>query len=394
MKSSDILDSENNSEFEGEHNEFVHKENEIFEKIIYMPTLPSTFNSLVKKTVKLETDEPRCVIELLGDLLGVKNYEINKAAFWFLDIVALQVLRYKNCLDDHYRSILISWLAGEMKLIRDKQLLRENFFKEMRILFLYVAKKLSDGDPLPHWELLMDAYSEIMAQNSTSDWSTDKMEYLSTNKSSEKELMAEDEYAFQENKLIFVGKDLKNHNNGNSVTNNLEEESPKNFKTMLTTENSRTDTITNENTVQSSNLMNPSDILDVIVEATYNMYANELRYALIYAAFVKPIQMQMFLMPHAYQIQRQIKLALSGKSFDVQLRERLEEVARESIINNENKITDDMRKDQMIEDFKIPPTPPPSLNEEEILANNCRFILPLIEANEAIQIFEMHTRSM
>jgi len=55
---------------------------------------------------------------LLGDLLGVKNYEINKAAFWFLDIVALQVLHYKNCLDDHYRSILISWLAGEMKLIR------------------------------------------------------------------------------------------------------------------------------------------------------------------------------------------------------------------------------------------------------------------------------------
>ena len=55
---------------------------------------------------------------MLGDLLGVKNYEINKAAFWFLDIVALQVLRYKNCLDDHYRSILISWLAGEMKLIR------------------------------------------------------------------------------------------------------------------------------------------------------------------------------------------------------------------------------------------------------------------------------------
>jgi len=53
-----------------------------------------------------------------------------------------------------------------------------------------------------------------------------------------------------------------------------------------------------------------------------------------------------------------------------------------------------MRKNQMIEDFKNPPTPPPSLNEEEILANNCRFILPLIEANEAIQIFEMHTRSM
>ena len=48
--------------------------------------------------------------------------------------------------------------------------------------------------------------------------------------------------------------------------------------------------------------------------------------------------MQMFLMPHAYQIQRKIKLALSGKSFDIQLRERLEEVARESIINNGTKL--------------------------------------------------------
>jgi len=50
--------------------------------------------------------------------LGVKDYKTNKAAFWFLDIIALQVLRYKNYLDDHYRSVLISWLAGEMKLIR------------------------------------------------------------------------------------------------------------------------------------------------------------------------------------------------------------------------------------------------------------------------------------
>ncbi|XP_011065365.1 PREDICTED: uncharacterized protein LOC105152652 [Acromyrmex echinatior] len=224
----------------------------------------------------------------------------------------------------------------------------------MRILFLYVAKKLSDGDRLPHWELLMDAYSEIMAQNSTSDWSTDgKTEYLSTNKSSEKELMAEDEYAFQENKLTF-GKDLKNYNIENSVINNLEEKS----------------------------------VLDVIIEATYNMYANELRYDLIYAVFVKPIQMQMFLMPN--QVQRQIKLAHSRGSFDVKLRERLEEVARESIIKNGKKRTNDTRKNPMIEDFEIPPTPLASLNEEEILANNsCRFILPLIEAKEAAQIFEI-----
>lgn len=83
----------------------------------------------------------------------------------------------------------------------------------MRILFLYVAEKLSDGDRLLHWELLMDAYSDIVSQNFISDGSIDsKAEYLNTNKLPEKELMAEDEYASQEDKLIFVGKDLKNYN--------------------------------------------------------------------------------------------------------------------------------------------------------------------------------------
>jgi len=43
--------------------------------------------------------------------------------------------------------------------------------------------------------------------------------------------------------------------------------------------------------------------------------------------------------------------------------------------------------------MEIPPTPPPSLNEE-ILANNHQFILPLIKANEAAQIYEMHAGNM
>lgn len=34
-----------------------------FEEIMYMSTLPSIFKSLVGKTVKIETEEPRCVIE-------------------------------------------------------------------------------------------------------------------------------------------------------------------------------------------------------------------------------------------------------------------------------------------------------------------------------------------
>lgn len=30
---------------------------------MHMPTLPNTFNSLVEKTVKIETEKPQCVIE-------------------------------------------------------------------------------------------------------------------------------------------------------------------------------------------------------------------------------------------------------------------------------------------------------------------------------------------
>lgn len=58
-----------------------------------------------------------------------------------------------------------------------------------------------------------------------------------------------------------------------SATNDLQEESSKNFKTLLTTKNSQRDTFTDANTIiGSSSLTNPSDVLDVIVEATYNMY--------------------------------------------------------------------------------------------------------------------------
>ncbi|XP_036142548.1 uncharacterized protein LOC105835831 isoform X1 [Monomorium pharaonis] len=397
MKSSGILDSENDSSFEGEHNEFVNKNNEMFEKVIYMPTLPSTFNSLVEKTVKIETEEPQYVIELLGDLLGVKDYKTNKAAFWFLDILALQILRYKNCLDDYYKSVLISWLVGEMKLIRDRKLLRKDFFKEMRILFLYVTEKLSSDDRLLHWELLMDEYSKIMSKNSIIYSSANSKADLIMDKLFEKELVTENEDTSPENKISFIGRELKNRNGKNSIRNNLQEKSP---KTSLITENSRTDILTKANaTVEASSLTNPSDVLDVIVEATYNMYANELRYDLIYAVFVKPIQMQIFHKPHAFRIPRRIKPADPKGSFDMQLRERLVKVASETIINNGKKIkgkkiTDDTKKEQMLKDIDIPPTPPPSLTEEETLAYNRQFILPLIEANEAAQIFEMHAENM
>lgn len=53
-------------------------------------------------------------------------------------------------------------------------------------------------------------------------------------------------------------------------------------------------------------------------------------------------------------------------------------------------MTENMTKRQIIKDLdmEIPPTPPPSLIEEDVLANTHQFILPLIEANEAI--YKMH----
>ncbi|XP_039314327.1 uncharacterized protein LOC105206664 isoform X2 [Solenopsis invicta] len=303
----------------------------MFEGIMYMPTLPNAFNSLVGKTVRIETEKPQYIIELLGDLLGVEDYKTNKAAFWFLDAIALQVLRYKNCLDDHYRSVLISWLAGEMKLIRDRKLLREDFFKEMRILFLCVTEKLSSNDRLLHW----DEYSKIMSQNPSTDASANnEAEYLITNKLSEKELITKDDkYMSQENKFFFLERELKDHNSSNSAINNLQERSSMNVKTS---ENLRTDVFANSNTaIGTFNLTNPSDVLDIIVEATYNMYANELRYALIYAVFAQPIQVQIFHMPHTVRLPRQIKLADPGGTFDLQLRERLEKIAESQRINGE-----------------------------------------------------------
>nr|XP_012222764.1 PREDICTED: uncharacterized protein LOC105672426 [Linepithema humile] len=311
-----------------------------------------------------------------------------------------------------------------MKLIRDKKLCRENFIKEMRTLFLSAEKLFSD-DQLPYWELLVDERSEIISKNLITDkLVTNRAKYLITNESSKEELMAEDnERASRENKHSFVEKSSNNYNYREcdilsvnlllsffvaqkrnnfyfSVTNN--EEKPKNIELPLSTENSQTDTFTDANTInESSNLKNPSIVLDMIIEATYSMYANELRYALIHAVFVMPIQIKIFHMPHTLRKPRQIKLADEKGSFDMQLCQRLERTANELTSRDRNgkkykekEKTNNIKEERTVAEdlnMEIPPTPRPSFSEDEALANNRRFILPLIEAKEATRIFEMHT---
>jgi len=74
----------------------------------------------------------------------------------------------------------------------DEKLSREDFFKEMRILFLHVAENISSGSQLLHWELIVDKCPKITSTNSTIDESfTSEMKYLITNKLSDKKLMSE-----------------------------------------------------------------------------------------------------------------------------------------------------------------------------------------------------------
>jgi hypothetical protein len=61
------------------------------------------------------------------------------------------------------------------------------------MLFLYVAKKISNGYQLPHWELLMDEYPKIMMENAAVDEFIEKtVNSLISMKLSENELIAEE----------------------------------------------------------------------------------------------------------------------------------------------------------------------------------------------------------
>lgn len=74
----------------------------------------------------------------------------------------------------------------------DKKLSREDFFKEMRILFLHVAENISSGSQLLHWELIVDKCPKITSTNSTIDESfTREMKYSVMNKLSNQKLMSE-----------------------------------------------------------------------------------------------------------------------------------------------------------------------------------------------------------
>ncbi|XP_043265712.1 uncharacterized protein LOC122405215 isoform X1 [Colletes gigas] len=261
------------------------------------------------------------------------------AAFWFLDTLALHVLRQKQKLDDYYLSVLISWLAGEMTLIRDRKLSREEFLEEMKNIFKTVAIRVSEENRVPYWD-------EIVCDNDTE----------ATEHSVDNLLPAQME------------------SNQQVSTKNLQKKQPKEYEDASLS--------MSEETNKSSSNVDPVVALDIVIESTYNMYANEFRYSLVYAVYVEPIEMETRQLPFSLEKPRSVKLVdPNSMPFNVQLKKLFATMKQ-----TRKKATGRGRK----KGSKVPETPPPSLTEEEELIRKRRFILPLIEAENALEVIEKH----
>ncbi|CAK9824747.1 hypothetical protein ANTRET_LOCUS2864 [Anthophora retusa] len=121
----------------------------------FLPTLPRAFKSLLGTPIAIRSDKPRELVELLGNLLGITDYATSMPSFWLLDTLALQALRYKNDLDEYSIGLLISWLAGEIMLLRERKYTREEFFREIKVHFTTAYEKISEKKRLLYWEEIM-----------------------------------------------------------------------------------------------------------------------------------------------------------------------------------------------------------------------------------------------
>lgn len=74
-----------------------------------------------------------------------------------------------------------------------------------------------------------------------------------------------------------------------------------------------------------------------------------MRYALIYAVFVKPIQIKIVYMPRVFRVPQIKPQTDSRESFDMQLRERLEKIASESEISNGKKFKGKWRNEAIMD---------------------------------------------
>ncbi|XP_078053491.1 uncharacterized protein LOC144478961 [Augochlora pura] len=240
------------------------------------------------------------------------------ASFWFLDTMALQVLKNKETLDDYCLGVLVSWLAGEMMLVREKKLPRVEFFRLMKKIFHTAADKIPDKNRCPYWDEVVATQPE---ENPVEETQSDE---------DKEESPSED------------GKD-------------------------------ETETFLSN--------MDPAAVLDTVMESTYAMYANELRYSLVYEVFAEPITVQIYQVPFTIRKPRPAKMTDNKTTpFNIGLRRTFE---MHNVFGISKKKTG---KGKLL--LSMAHTPANSLDDEENLVEKRKFILPLIEANEAMAIFD------
>ncbi|XP_025159415.1 uncharacterized protein LOC112589629 [Harpegnathos saltator] len=132
----------------------------------------------------------------------------------------------------------------------------------MRALFLRAAEKISAGDRLLHWELLVDdECSNILSAPSIHESTASRAKYSITNKSFE-ELTAEDtERASRGNQLPSVQESSNGRDGRNSTVNNSPGKSSDKISLIQ-----HADAV-----IRSYDLTTPNTALDIIIDATYSM---------------------------------------------------------------------------------------------------------------------------
>ncbi|XP_024936208.1 uncharacterized protein LOC107263066 [Cephus cinctus] len=294
-----------------------------------MPTLPTSFRSLILCPIEIENENPQYLIELLGDLLGVTDYNTNMAAFWFLDFVALLLLRYKENLDLLDRGVLVSWLAGEILLIRENEFSHGDFLEVMARLFNEMMKRINRNESILYWDQIN----------------------LDLLKDSEEQVTRISEAIVSD------------------------DESVENLK--------------NENSIKSLDLLRI--IIDATYDMYGTDFQFTLIYTgFVKPVKVHTYRLPYVIQKPRATRDGKFEENIATKVNKILSKDKSSKpVLKKTKTGSKNKVGERKKKNN-IDETSVAPPPPPSPTEEEILIRNRQFILPLNEAIEAESIFKMY----
>ncbi|XP_008207559.1 uncharacterized protein LOC100677928 isoform X2 [Nasonia vitripennis] len=281
---------------------------------------------IVNKVVTDKSDIDDDVIKLLAEFLDVRDYKTNLVSSWLLRTIAEQIISASNEISTHDYSTFVLWLHEEINLVFDSpDVQREQFFELMSNLFYQTLSEILNGkgvllpSQLLYHETKIDTeFAESISSTSGSD---DKNALVIIAKSDREQV--EDE-SFERKSLELI---------------NLDEQ-----------------------------------LLNVIIESTYQIFGTKLNYTLIRAACENQKDIVYYTIPYhfrnprivqKFEISRQASTASNPKNEKMKKRKS----SKKSFIEEMTEIT------KLISVFDI---------------NQFRFILPLSEALEADNV--MYTR--